>query len=410
MLLNQNFKMLPEDYLFADVQKRVAAYTNAFPGSDIISLGIGDVTQPLPGKIIDACKDAANEMSTRAGFHGYGPYDGYLFLKRAVCDYYKRRSVDVHEDEVFVTDGAKNGIGNILDLFDEKTQVVIPDPVYPAYVDANILAGHKITYLKGGVEDGFLPMPSNKLKIKNAIIYICSPNNPTGAAYTVGQLKEWVQFALKNDCVIFYDAAYEAYIDDSQNAEKEQSDCICHSIFEICGARDCAVEFCSLSKTAGFTGVRCGWTIIPMASPLNRMWLRRQAIKFNGTSYIVQRMAESALRGAYEDVKRSVAYYMSNAKLIRATFDLLDIKYTGGTNAPYVWFDCGIDSWEFFDYMLKKARIVCTPGVGFGKDSNGWIRLTSFNSLERTSEAMKRFEPFWKEFTEVRDTIFKPLR
>ena len=398
MRLNRNFKNLEENYLFAEVSKRVAAYNAEFPGSDLISLGIGDVTMPLSMKATDACKEAATDMSTKSGFRGYGPYDGYPFLKNAIVDYYKLHCVTINADEVFVTDGAKNGIGNFLDLFDEDNTVLIPDPVYPAYVDANVLAGHKIVYADATRENGFLAMPPKRVKAD--IIYLCSPNNPTGAAYTKDQLKEWVDYALANKAVILYDAAYEAYIEGKD---------IPHSIFEVTGARDCAVEFCSFSKMAGFTGVRCGWTVIPMVSELNRMWLHRQAIKFNGTSYIVQRMGERVLRGGYDDTKRMVAAYKDNAKIITKKFDSLGIEYTGGINAPYIWFYCGIDSWQFFDYLLKKARIVSTPGCGFGNNGNGWIRLTSFNTKERTEEAMARFESFWKDFTAVRDKLFTLL-
>ena len=394
MKLNKNFKNLKENYLFAEVARRVEKYNAAFPGSDVISLGIGDVTLPLSPKAVEACTQAGMDLSTAKGFRGYGPYDGYPFLKNAIVDYYKSRNIEIHADEVFVTDGAKNGIGNFLDLFDEDNVVMIPDPVYPAYVDANVLDGRKIVYCDATRENKFLAMPPNKVKAD--IIYLCSPNNPTGAAYTVKQLQAWVDYALENKAVILYDAAYEAYIEGSG---------VARSIFEVVGARDCAVEFCSFSKMAGFTGVRCGWTIIPMNSPLNRMWLHRQAIKFNGTSYVVQRMAESMLRGGYEDTKRMVATYKSNAKIITKKFDELGIEYTGGKNAPYIWFYCGVDSWEFFDYLLNKARLVCTPGSGFGKNGNGWIRLTSFNSKERTEEAVKRFETFWKEFVEVKNKL-----
>lgn len=399
MKLNKNFANLKDDYLFAEIAKRVDRYNSEFPGSDVISLGIGDVTQPLSVKVVEACKDAAMGMSTRTGFHGYGPYDGYGFLKNAIVDYYKLRGITINADEVFVTDGAKNGIGNFLDLFDSSNEVMIPDPVYPAYVDANVLAGHRIIYADATRDNKFIAMPSKKYKAD--IIYLCSPNNPTGTAYTKEQLKAWVDFALANKAIILYDAAYEAYIETKG---------VARSIFEITGARDCAVEFCSFSKMAGFTGVRCGWTIIPMGSPLNRLWLHRQAIKFNGTSYIVQKMAESALRGGYDDTKRMIVLYKKNAKLIAQRFDALGIEYTGGIDAPYIWFNCGIDSWQFFDYLLKKARIVCTPGCGFGKNGNGWIRLTAFNTPERTEEAIKRFEPFWKEFVAIREKLFSIIK
>ncbi len=409
MKTNRNFKLLAEDYLFADVNKRVAAYKSQFPAADIISLGVGDVTQPLPLKVADACKNAAIEMSTKVGFHGYGPYDGYDFLKYAIRSYYKARGVVIESDEIFVTDGAKNGIGNFLDLFEPGNTVIIPEPVYPAYVDANVLAGNKIVYVEGNRENGFLPMPPKRCKAD--IIYICSPNNPTGTCYTYDQLKAWVDFAISNGAVIFYDAAYEFFIRDealekTEKTDENPGDRIVRSIFEVTGARDCAVEFCSFSKMAGFTGVRCGWTVIPMHSPLNRMWLRRQATKFNGTSYVVQRMAEAALTSGFDEVKRTVEVYRSNAKLITQKFDELGIEYTGGKNSPYIWFCVGIDSWDFFDYLLKKARIVCTPGSGFGKSGNGWIRVTAFNTPERTKEAIERFGPFWKEFIDIREKIF----
>ncbi len=398
MKLNKNFKNLTDDYLFAEVSKRVQAYKTEFPNSDVISLGIGDVTQPLPLKIAEACKDAAVEMSTKIGLHGYGPYDGYEFLKNAVVDYYKARKVVIDPDEVFIGSGAKDALGDFLDLFDSDNTVMVPDPVYPAYVDANVMSGRKIVYVDANRENGFLPPPPKRGKAD--IIYICSPNNPTGAAYSVDQLKEWVDFALDQNAVIFYDAAYESFVSDGRAAR---------SIFEVTGARDCAVEFCSFSKMAGFTGVRCGWTTIPLASPLNRMWLRRQSAKYNGTSYVVQRMAERALRGGLEDSVKTVDYYKTNAKLIMKTFDKLGIEYTGGVNAPYIWFYCGIKSWEFFDYLLKKARIVVTPGSGFGKNGEGWVRITSFNSTDRIDEAMRRFTPFWKEFIETREKLFHLL-
>lgn len=398
MKINRYYKNLVDDYLFAEVTKRVDAYKAEFPNSDLISLGIGDVTQPLSLKVAEACKDAAIEMSTKIGFHGYGPYDGYGFLKDAIVDYYKKRKVEINADEVFVTDGAKNALGNFLDLFDIDNTVMIPDPVYPAYVDANVMAGRRIIYVDGTRENGFLPMPPKRGKAD--IIYICSPNNPTGAAYTNEQLKAWVEFALDNDAAILYDAAYEAFVEPNKAVR---------SIYEVTGARDCAVEFCSLSKTAGFTGVRCGWTVIPMASPLNRLWLRRQSTKFNGTSYVVQKMAERALRGGFDETMKSVAVYKDNAKRLAACMDKLGIEYYGGKNAPYIWFYCGIKSWEFFDYLLKKARLVVTPGSGFGRNGEGWIRLTAFNTPERTDEAIRRFEQFWKDFIEVREKLFRLL-
>ena len=411
--LNRNFKLLKDDYLFAEVGKRVEEYKKAFPTADVISLGIGDVTQPLSPKVVEAAKNAATELSSRATFRGYGPYDGYAFLKDAIVDYYKLRGVEINADEVFVTDGAKNGIGNILDLFESDATVMIPDPVYPAYVDANIIAGREIIYVNGTPENGFLPMPPTEHGHNHAkpdIIYLCSPNNPTGAAYTIGQLSAWVKYAVDNDAVILYDAAYEAFIENNEKDIKNRDDRVARSIFEVVGARDCAVELCSFSKLAGFTGVRCGWTVIPTKSPLNRMWLRRQAIKFNGTSYIVQRMAESALKNGYEETERLVSLYKSNAKLITDEFDKLGIEYTGGIHAPYVWFFTGIDSWEFFDCLLNKARIVCTPGSGFGKNCNGWVRITSFNTPERTKEAVERFRSFWQEFLTVREKLFSPIK
>lgn len=398
MKLNRNFERLQDNYLFAEIANRVDKYKKEFPQSDVISLGIGDVTQPLSLRVVAAGKSAADEMSTRAGVHGYAPYDGYPFLKTAIINYYARRDIEILPDDLFITDGSKDAMGNFLDLFDETCKVLVPSPVYPAYVDANEMHGRKIIYVNGTRENGFLPEPPEK--IKPDIIYICSPNNPTGAAYTVEQLEKWVNYALANKAVILYDAAYEFFIEDEVSA---------HSIYQVRGARGCAVEFNSFSKMAGFTGVRCGWMVVPIGLQLNRMWMRRQATKYNGTSYIVQRMAEAALTTGYESIKKDLEVYKTNAKIMCKTLDRLGIEYVGGTNAPYVWFYCDIDSWEFFDTLLKNARIVATPGVGFGKDSNGWLRFSAFNQTDRTQEAMKRFEAFWMEFVRARGVVFATL-
>jgi len=384
--LNVNFQNLKESYLFSGVAKRIRDFKAANPSADIIKLSIGDVTRPLTAPVTDALAKASKEMGVAETFRGYGDEQGYGFLQLKIKDYYKSiAGVTLEQDEIFVSDGAKSDLGNFTELFSADNTVLVPDPVYPVYVDSNIMAGRKITYIQGSEANGFLPLPAEDTEAD--IIYLCSPNNPTGAVYTRDQLKIWVDFAVKKGAVILFDAAYESFVSDPA---------LPRSIFEIEGAKECAVEFCSLSKTAGFTGTRCGYTVVPKAVvfggvSLNKMWLRRQTTKFNGTSYIVQRGAESVFtQEGIASCKESVAYYMENAKLIASTLDKLGIWYTGGINSPYIWLKCSMDSWEYFDYLLKEANVAGTPGSGFGSCGDGYFRLTAFNTKERTAEAMVR--------------------
>lgn len=385
MHLNTNYDNLEQSYLFSTIAKKVNEYTEKNQDKKIIRLGIGDVTKPLCSSVINAMHKAVDEMGVKETFRGYGPEQGYDFLRTAVQNYYKNFGVDLDLSEIFISDGAKSDLGNILDLFDKDNKVLVPDPVYPVYVDTNIMAGRKVSFVNANEENGFLPMPDNSLKAD--IIYICSPNNPTGAAYNREQLREWVEYALKNEAVILYDAAYEVFIEDNT---------IPHSIFEIEGAKSCAIEFCSLSKTAGFTGTRCGYTIVPnMLGKLNKMWVRRQTTKFNGVPYIVQRGAEAVFTGqGQKEIRVNIEYYKKNAKIISDTLKELNIWHVGGKHSPYIWLKCpnNMKSWEFFDYLLNNAQIVGTPGAGFGKNGEGFFRLTSFGSYENTVEAMERLK------------------
>ena len=386
-MINKNYANLKESYLFTEIGRRVKAYTEANPDKKVIKMGIGDVTKPLCKAVTDAMNKAVIEMSTKEGFHGYGPEQGYDFLRNAVADYYKNFGVALKSDEIFISDGAKSDLGNILDLFDKDCKVLVQDPVYPVYVDTNIMDGRKILYADAVEENGYLPMPSDACDAD--IIYICSPNNPCGAAYTRDMLEEWVSYANSRGAVILFDSAYEAFIEDAQ---------VPHSIYEISGAETCAIEFCSLSKTAGFTGTRCGYTIVPEALvrdgfELRKLWLRRQTTKFNGVSYVVQRGAEAVFSAeGQKQIKEQIRYYKNNAAIIASTFDELGISYTGGVNSPYIWLDCKCDSWEFFDKLLNEIQVVGTPGAGFGKNGEHHFRLTSFSTLENTTEAMERFK------------------
>ncbi len=387
--LNKNYEKLVENYLFHEVATKVSAYQKNNPDKRVIKLGIGDVTEPLAPCVVDALKRASEEMGNRDTFKGYGDYEGYLFLREAISNYYKTNiGANVEPDEIFVSEGAKSDTANFQELFDIKNNVVITDPVYPVYYDSNIMQGRRITTIAGTKENGFCPMPDKKIK-KSSIIYLCSPNNPTGAAYTEDQLEGWVNYALATDSIILFDAAYEAFIEDPN---------IPRSIFQIDGAKECAVEFCSLSKTAGFTGTRCGYTVIPKELKvgdkyLSKMWLRRQSTKFNGTSYIVQRGAEAVFSNdGIEQTRASIKKYKENAKIITSVFDEIGIWYAGGKNSPYVWLECKMPSWEFFDKLLNNASVVGTPGVGFGKMGEGFFRLTSFNTKENTIEAMDRIK------------------
>lgn len=394
--LNENYLNLKESYLFSEIAHRTASYAEKNPekGAQIIRLGIGDVTRPLGKIVLDALHEGVNAMSSSETFKGYGPEQGYAETRNAIAAYYKRNGVDVEPDAIFVSDGAKSDTGNITDMFGHGNVILIPDPVYPVYVDTNIMCGNEVTYIAGNAENSFLPMPDKSLHAD--IIYLCSPNNPTGACYNKEQLKEWVDYALENDAIILFDSAYEAFVSDPE---------LPRSIFAIEGARKCAIEFCSLSKTAGFTGTRCGYTVVPkelkfMSSAgtemsLHAMWNRRQCTKFNGTSYIVQKGAEVVFsEEGIKECQENIRYYKNNARVIADTLTELGIRFFGGINSPYIWFECpnGMDSWTCFDYLLENIQVVGTPGAGFGENGKNFFRLTSFGNYEKTVEAMERFK------------------
>lgn len=388
--VNQNYLKLNESYLFAEIARRIREWQSAHPelSSQLIRMGIGDVTRPLPKTVVDAMVKAAQEMGVAETFHGYGPEQGYDFLKTAIQSYYKKFGVELALDEIFISDGAKSDLGNILDLFDENNTVLVTDPVYPVYVDTNMMSGRKIVYAMSSEENGFLPLPAPEYRAD--IIYLCSPNNPTGAVYDREGLTKWVRFAQENNAILLFDAAYECFVTGD----------LPHSIYEIPGARNVAIEFCSFSKKAGFTGTRCGYTIVPDTlkrdgASLNKMWLRRQTTKFNGVSYITQRGAEAVFTEAGErEIEENLQYYRDNASIITETMDRLHIYYTGGKNSPYIWLKCpgDMDSWSFFDKLLNEAYVVGTPGAGFGKSGEKFFRLTAFSTHENTREAMARFE------------------
>ena len=388
--INQNYLKLNESYLFAEIARRIREWQSAHPelSDQLIRMGIGDVTRPLPKTVVDAMVKAAQEMGRAESFHGYGPEQGYDFLKAAIQSYYKKFGVELALDEIFISDGAKSDLGNILDLFDENNTVLVTDPVYPVYVDTNMMSGRKIVYAMSSEENGFLPLPAPEYRAD--IIYLCSPNNPTGAVYDREGLTKWVRFAQENNAILLFDAAYECFVTGD----------LPHSIYEIPGARDVAIEFCSFSKKAGFTGTRCGYTVVPDTlkrdgANLNKMWLRRQTTKFNGVSYITQRGAEAVFTEAGErEIEENLQYYRDNASIITETMDRLHIYYTGGKNSPYIWLKCpgDMDSWSFFDKLLNEAYVVGTPGAGFGKSGEKFFRLTAFSTHENTREAMARFE------------------
>lgn len=391
-IVNGNYANLKESYLFADIANKVAAYAAANPDKKIIRMGIGDVTLPLAPVVVEAMQKAVLEMGCKETFRGYGPEQGYDFVRNAIVAYYATFGVELDANEIFVSDGAKSDCGNITDIFSNANTILIPDPVYPVYLDTNIMCGRNVVYMEGNPENGFLPMPPKDVKAD--VIYLCSPNNPTGAVYSKEQLEEWVAYAQANDSVILYDAAYESFVVD---------EAIPRSIFLIEGAKECAIELCSLSKTAGFTGTRCGYTVVPKAlvrkneagkeMELNKMWLRRQTTKFNGVPYITQRGAEAVFSAeGVKQCRENLAYYQENAKIMMAGLDKIGIKYFGGVHSPYIWLQCpnGMKSWEFFDLLLDKFGIVGTPGAGFGKCGEGYFRLTAFGSRENTIEAMER--------------------
>ncbi len=393
MQFNAHFNDIAQSYLFSTIAKKVSAYSVAHPDKTILRLGIGDVTLPLAPAVIDALHKAVDDMAHKETFHGYGPEQGYDFLKESIRGYYASNGVELDADEIFISDGAKSDLGNILDIFANDNKVLVPDPVYPVYVDTNVMAGRKVAYMNATAENGFLPMPD--YSVDADIIYLCSPNNPTGAAYTKAQLKEWVDYANAKKAVILYDAAYECFITEADLAR---------SIFQIEGAKTCAIEFCSFSKTAGFTGTRCGYTVVPLAlerggMSANKMWLRRQTTKFNGVPYVVQRGAAAVFtQEGQKQIKANISYYQRNAKLIADCMDELGIWYTGGKNSPYIWLKCpgGMDSWTFFDYLLENIQVVGTPGAGFGANGEGFFRLTAFGSEEVTKQAVERIKGLLK--------------
>ena len=403
-LVNEHFLKLPNNYLFADIAKKVNAFRVSHPRDKVISLGIGDVTRPLCPAVIEAMHKAVDEMATTATFRGYGPEHGYDFLREAIIkNDFLPRGIHLDPNEIFINDGAKSDTGNIQELVRWDNSIGVTDPIYPVYIDSNVMIGRagvlkdgkwsNVTYMPCNAENNFVPqLPEKRVDI----IYLCYPNNPTGTVITRDELKKWVNYAIKNDTLIFYDAAYEAYIQDPD---------IPHSIYEIKGARKVAIEFHSYSKTAGFTGVRCGYTIVPkelMATtldgqkvPLNPLWNRRQCTKFNGTSYISQRAAEAIYTPeGKKQVKETIKYYMDNATLMRQTLINLGFEVFGGENAPYIWLKTpdGMPSWKFFDRMLYEAHVVCTPGVGFGPSGEGYARLTAFGEHEQCMEAMERLK------------------
>lgn len=393
--LNENYQNVKDSYLFAEIARRVKVYEETHPekAADIIRLGIGDVTLPLTKSVIEALHEAVDSQAVSETFKGYGPEQGYAFAQEAIADYYARNGVEVKVSDIFISDGAKSDTGNITELFAKDNVVLVPDPVYPVYVDTNTMDGKNIIYMNGTKENDFLPMPDENVKAD--IIYLCSPNNPTGACYNKEQLEAWVAYALKNDAVILYDSAYEAFITDPT---------LPRSIYAIEGAKKCAIEFCSLSKTAGFTGTRFSYTVVPEelvfetsngeTLSLHNMWNRRQCTRFNGTPYIIQYAgAKVFTEEGMKECQENIGYYRENAHMIAETLEKKGISFTGGVNSPYIWFECpkGMESWEFFDYLLENAQIVGTPGAGFGENGKNYFRLTSFGKHEKTKEAMERF-------------------
>ena len=384
---NHNYENLKDSYLFYRIAQKTRAYVESHDGAYLYRLGIGDVSLPLCDEVIKALHEAVDDQAKKETFHGYMPECGAHFFRTAVASYYQHRGVKIDPEEVFVSSGASDELGDILDLFDKSDDALIPEPAYPAYVDANVMAGRKIVHLASGKDNGFLPVPDDGVKAQ--ILYICSPNNPTGAVFTKEKLKKWVDYANATGAVILFDAAYEAFIEDGS---------LPHSIFEIEGARTCAIEICSLSKTAGFTGTRCGYTVIPKelereGMNLNAMWVRNRTTKTNGVSYILQKGAAAVFtEEGQKQIKANIAVYKRNAKYLTDALDKLGIWYCGGKNAPYIWMKCprGMSSWKFFDFLLEKAQIVGTPGEGFGSCGEGYFRFSTFGSPEDTKIAAEK--------------------
>lgn len=402
--INDNYCKLSESYLFSEIARRVKEYSSIHPDREIIRMGIGDVTRTLCAAVIEALRQAVDEQACAEGFKGYGPEQGYDWLRTKIAENdYRNRGIDISEDEIFISDGAKSDTGNIGDILSPQSKIAVTDPVYPVYIDTNVMGGRagdlcsdgrwsSIIYLPCDEHNDFVPTLPN---IRPDVIYLCYPNNPTGTTLTRAQLAKWVDYARRNGCLILFDAAYEAYITEPD---------VPHSIYEIEGAREVAIEFRSFSKTAGFTGLRCAYTVVPQLLKginaegcevsLNRLWLRRQTTKFNGASYLSQRAAEAVYSpDGQAQVKETVAYYLRNAAILREGLSALGIKVVGGVNSPYVWVKCpeGLSSWEFFSVLLDKCGVVSTPGAGFGPIGEGYIRLTGFNTLENTRKAVDRF-------------------
>jgi len=407
-LVNEHFLKLPNNYLFADIAKKVNAFKAVHPKADVISLGIGDVTQPLCPAVVEAMHKATDEMANQQSFRGYGPEQGYDFLRDAILkNDFLARGIRLDRDEIFISDGAKTDTGNFQELLRWDNSIAVTDPIYPVYIDSNAMIGRagvkgpdgrwsNVIYLPCTAENGFTPaLPRQRVDV----IYLCYPNNPTGTALTRSELRRWVRYALENDALILFDAAYEAFI---------QHDDVPHSIYEIKGARRVAIEFHSYSKSAGFTGLRCGYTVVPKEVsvstltgerlPLNPLWLRRQCTKFNGASYVSQRAAEATYSPeGRQQTRQTIDYYMQNAALIRQALTAIGLSVVGGIDAPYLWVQTprGTTSWRFFEQLLYRAHVVSTPGVGFGPSGEGYVRLTAFNSRERTEEALERIRRFY---------------
>lgn len=409
MKINDNFEKLPESYLFSTVAARLRKFREEHPGVDVIRMDIGDVTLPIPNAAIRAMHHAVDDMAESTSFHGYGPEQGYDFLRNAIaCNDYAERGIDISADEIFISDGAKSDLGNLGDIYSEDSIVAVADPGYPVYVDSNVIDGRggelvdgkwsRFVYLECNEANGFKPLPPAE---HADVIFLCSPANPTGVSFTRDELKSWVDYARANEAVIIYDSAYCAYITDPE---------VPHSIYEIEGAREVAIEVRSFSKTAGFTGLRCGYTVVPSTLtgtddkgnkvPLRKLWLRRQTTKFNGASYIIQRGAEALYTpDGKKEVRENVDYYLENARMIRDTMSKAGFTVFGGENSPYIWVKSpnGESSWDLFGKCLSETHISCTPGVGFGDAGEGYIRLTGFNTHKNTEEAMRRILDFFKK-------------
>ncbi len=384
---NMHYSELKDSYLFYNIAQKTKAYVEQHPGVKLLRMGIGDVSLPLCDAVIKALHEAVDDQASKSSFHGYMPECGASFLRDTIAKYYENRGVSLSSDEVFVSSGASDELGDILDLFERSGSALVIEPAYPAYVDANVMAGRKIVHLASGEENSFLPEPSEEIKAD--LLYICSPNNPTGAVFSRNQLQAWVDFANENGSVILFDAAYEAFIEDET---------LPHSIFELDGAKTCAIEICSLSKTAGFTGTRLGYTVIPKALKrggmnLNEMWVRNRTTKTNGVSYIIQKGGAAVFtEEGQKQIHENIRIYKKNAKVLMKALDQLGIWYCGGKNAPYIWMKCpnGMGSWEFFDYLLHEIQVVGTPGEGFGACGEGYFRFSTFGSPEDTKEAAER--------------------